>query len=180
MWIETYTGKRINLLAPTPESICIEDIAHSLAHQCRFTGHCKRFYSVCEHSLYVMALAPPELDLEGLLHDAHEAYCSDLASPMKRVIGGYRAFEDRMRAVVALRFGLADKMPDVIKRIDTEMLLREQLEFFGRMGENGPAYLDWGFEGVEPADVEFFVPNDPALMKSAFLTMYYQVLKEAP
>ncbi|MFC4230551.1 hypothetical protein ACFOW1_01525 [Parasediminibacterium paludis] len=56
--IRTYTGLYMNVFDPTPEMICIEDIAHALSHQCRFSGHTKQFYSVAQHSYHVAALVP--------------------------------------------------------------------------------------------------------------------------
>ena len=87
--IETYSGKQANILEPEKSEIVIEDIAHALSNQCRFTGHTKRFYSVAQHSCAVHDLlkkshpAQPYLQLIGLMHDASEAYLSDIASPWK-------------------------------------------------------------------------------------------------
>jgi len=108
-WLQTYTGRKIDLINPTSEMVDIEDIAHSLSMICRFNGHCRDFYSVAEHSVMVesngseiwmsheserpsdqisMRLHPPrELMLESLcllLHDAAEAYIGDLTTPLKR------------------------------------------------------------------------------------------------
>lgn len=52
-WIQTYSGRQFDIAAPTPEMVDLEDIAHSLAMQCRYNGHCQHFYSVAEHSGYV-------------------------------------------------------------------------------------------------------------------------------
>src|ERR1035437_8999101 len=52
-WIQTYSGRRFCPLSPNPDAIVLQDIAHSLAMQCRFNGHCKKFYSVAQHSVYV-------------------------------------------------------------------------------------------------------------------------------
>ncbi|MEM9149127.1 MAG: hypothetical protein AAGB19_01555 [Cyanobacteria bacterium P01_F01_bin.3] len=80
-WIQTFTGKAFWPLEPDPELICIEDIAWALAHQSRYSGHCDRFYSVAEHSLWVSGQCSPEHKLWGLLHDASEAYLSDVVRP---------------------------------------------------------------------------------------------------
>jgi uncharacterized protein len=85
-WILTYTGRRFSPLAPRPEDVCIEDIAHALANKCRFTGHTQRFYSVAEHSVLVQSLVSPPYGLAALLHDAAEAYLPDIASPIKRSV----------------------------------------------------------------------------------------------
>ena len=108
-WLQTFTGKRIDLINPTREMVDIEDIAHSLSMICRYNGHCRDFYSVAEHSVMVEAMgsqillrreaernsgkfsAPPkptseivQQSLALLLHDAAEAYIGDLTTPLKR------------------------------------------------------------------------------------------------
>lgn len=84
--ILTYTGKLVDPFNMRAEDIDIEDIAHALAHTCRFNGHTRRFYSVAEHSLYVYAACEMEsiqTKLYALLHDAGEAYLPDIPSPIK-------------------------------------------------------------------------------------------------
>lgn len=108
-WLQTYTGKKIDLINPTREMVDIEDIAHALSMICRFNGHCRDFYSVAEHSVMVEAMGsqlwmkreserhagklhvPPkptseflQQSLALLLHDAAEAYIGDLTTPLKR------------------------------------------------------------------------------------------------
>jgi len=82
-WITTYTGKRFHFLDPQPEEIDIIDIAHHLSLLCRFTGACREFYSVAEHSIRVADILPRELKLAGLLHDAAESYTNDISRPVK-------------------------------------------------------------------------------------------------
>ena len=86
-WIETYTGKKAYPLDFTKDMYCVEDVAHSLALQCRFNGHCNEFYSVAQHCVFVSKIVPKELALIGLLHDASEAYLGDLVKPIKRSCG---------------------------------------------------------------------------------------------
>lgn len=69
-WMETWSGKRIDLLNPNPDQIDITDIAHHLSIINRFTGATRCPYSVAQHSLYVSMLLPESLQLHGLLHDA--------------------------------------------------------------------------------------------------------------
>ena len=102
-WIETFTGKEFYFLDPTPDSIDIRDIAHSLAFTCRYTGHSKRFYSVAEHSILVSYLANDPL--AGLLHDASEAYITDIASPIKPYLSNYKELEDMLMGRIASKFG---------------------------------------------------------------------------
>ena len=82
-FMTTYIGIKFHYRNPVPDEVCIEDIAHHLSLLCRFTGACKVFYSVAEHSVRVAELVPPRLKLSALLHDAAEAYTNDIASPVK-------------------------------------------------------------------------------------------------
>lgn len=91
-WIQTYTLRAFDLLAPAPEMVDAEDIAHALSRLNRFSGHTHgEPYSVAHHSMLVADLlaswgAPPEVVREGLLHDAPEAYYGDLVSPLKMAL----------------------------------------------------------------------------------------------
>jgi hypothetical protein len=87
-WLRTYAGRHVHILNPRPADIYIQDIAHALAHTCRFAGHTPAFYAVAQHSVLVSELLTPDLALWGLLHDASEAYLHDLTRPLKRVLCG--------------------------------------------------------------------------------------------
>ena len=77
-YLSTFSGKKFYPFNPSPEQIEIVDIAHGLSMVCRFSGQCPYFYSVAEHCIHVTNVLPPSLKLEGLLHDASEAYLADL------------------------------------------------------------------------------------------------------
>lgn len=127
--IITYTGKLIEPLNPDPALICIEDIAHALSNCCRFCGHVKSFYSVSQHSVYVSRIVPPEHALVGLLHDASEAYLSDIARPIKQQpeFGTvYKAAEERLMLAIARAFAFEWPMPAEVHRADTILLRTEQ------------------------------------------------------
>ncbi|MFZ5650132.1 MAG: phosphohydrolase [Bacillota bacterium] len=111
-WIETYTGKKFYPLDPRPEDVCIEDIAHSLAMQCRFNGHTRVFYSVAEHSVLMareLALLGygKTVQLYGLLHDAAEAYLCDLPRPIKQELNQYRTAEIKLQRTILNALGLS-------------------------------------------------------------------------
>jgi 5'-deoxynucleotidase YfbR-like HD superfamily hydrolase len=114
-FILTYTGKVFPYDDVSPDNIDIRDIAHSLSHLCRYTGHTTMFYSIAQHSLLVSEKMPggPEEKLVGLLHDAAEAYTNDLASPLKKYLisntyhghCAYRTIQDKITAAVYRKFG---------------------------------------------------------------------------
>jgi hypothetical protein len=135
-WMQTFTGRQYWPLDPHPDEVCVRDIAHHLAMLCRYTGACIRFYSVAEHSVHVSHVveryvrnAPREVVLNALMHDAAEAYCNDIARPVKREIVGYDAIEGANMAniVEALELpGVSPAAGGIIKQADNAMLLAEQ------------------------------------------------------
>jgi 5'-deoxynucleotidase YfbR-like HD superfamily hydrolase len=116
------SGRRLDLLDPSPLDVEIDDIAHGLARVARWNGQTKgaHIFSVAQHALLVEALARakvPRLDAGGrravLLHDAPEYVIGDMISPFKAVIGdSYKAVEKRLLAAIHLRFGLPAKLPE--------------------------------------------------------------------
>lgn len=126
-WTQTYTGKKFVLMNPDPEAVCIEDVAHSLAMQCRFNGHTTHFYSVAEHSWWVSHIVPPEFALQGLMHDASEAYISDIPKPFKVMLGFFVEWiEHKHLSVIGDKFGFDPHLSPVVKDADVEMLLWER------------------------------------------------------
>lgn len=121
-WMQTYTGRQFWPLDPRPEEIFIEDIAHALSMQCRYAGHCKKFYSVAEHSVILAEYVPAPFKLWALLHDASEAYLTDIPRPLKGDLAGYRALEDRVMLAVCQRFGLSDDMPSIVAEADDRII----------------------------------------------------------
>lgn len=127
-YITTFSGGKFYFDVSVEDmaaQIWIEDIAHHMSLLCRYTGAARRFYSVAEHSLLLSTQVPLELALCGLLHDATEAYCNDLAKPLKRMLPDYNALEDRVWQAVALRYGLPVVMPEFVKLADMAMLKYE-------------------------------------------------------
>ncbi len=132
-YIITYTGKLFHHLAPGPGDICIQDIAHALSRICRFTGHVRpAHYSVAQHSVMVSDTCNPKDALWGLLHDAPEAYCSDLSSPLKYAPGmeGYRLIEKKIMQAVCAHFGLDQQEPVAVKYADRRVFTSEITDLF--------------------------------------------------
>ena len=119
--IRTYTGKYVDVFAPTADMICIEDIAHALSNTPRFGGHLKYFYSVAQHSLSC-AKCMDDYKLEALLHDASEAYLTDMPSPIKKRMSQYKEVEDGLMKVIAEKFGFQYPLPDEVHKADAKML----------------------------------------------------------
>ncbi|MEM9583846.1 MAG: HD family hydrolase [Pseudomonadota bacterium] len=125
-WQRMLSGRRLDLLDPTPMDIEIEDIAHGLSFVARWNGQTigEYPYSVAEHSVLVERLftaahpkAPPKWQLAALLHDAPEYVIGDMISPVKAAVGpGYAELDDRLTAAIHIRFGLPAQIPASIKK----------------------------------------------------------------
>jgi len=125
-WQRMLSGRRLDLLDPTPVDIEIEDIAHGLAFVARWNGQTRGdyAYSVAEHSLLVEELfgriapeAPLKWRLAALLHDAPEYVIGDMISPVKAAVGpGYGELDARLAAAIHIRFGLPATIPVKVKR----------------------------------------------------------------
>lgn len=125
-WQRMLSGRRLDLLDPTPVDIELDDIAHGLAFVARWNGQTRGDYpySVAEHSLLVEVIfarltpaAPVKWRLAALLHDAPEYVIGDMISPVKAAVGpGYGELDDRLQAAVHLRFGLPAIVPATIKK----------------------------------------------------------------
>jgi 5'-deoxynucleotidase YfbR-like HD superfamily hydrolase len=121
------SGRRLDLLDPSPLDVEIEDIAHGLARVARWNGQTtgEHAFSVAQHCIVVedivRRLKPetePRWRLAALLHDAPEYVIGDMISPFKAALGlDYRAFEDRLERAIHIRFGLPPKTPTEIKRL---------------------------------------------------------------
>lgn len=125
-WMQTYTGGQFWPMDPRPDEVRIEDISAALSKLCRYGGQCTRFYSVAEHCVHVANAAPDGLKLAALLHDASEAYLSDVIRPIKSFLSNYLEIEAGLERVIAERFGLTWPMPAEVKRLDTAILADER------------------------------------------------------
>lgn len=132
-FIETFTGESFHPLNPTQGSIWIEDIAHHLSNQCRFSGATRVHYSVAEHSVRVSLLLKEwgedeDVQFWGLMHDASEAYLVDLPTPLKQnsAIGEiYRVAEKRLMREICTRFSMNEVQPARVTLADAVLLATE-------------------------------------------------------
>ena len=161
VWQRMLSGRRLNLIEPSPLDIEIADIAHGLARVARWNGQTSgpHIFSVAQHTLLVetvMREQMPRIDvtwrLAALLHDAPEYVIGDMISPFKAVLGeDYKSVEKRLLSAIHIRFGLpavlADKITQAIKGAD-----------------KGAAYLEaTALAGFEPAEAKRLFGRDPGL-----------------
>lgn len=130
-WMMTYTGRKFFPLDPRAEDIDLKDIAWGLAHQCRYNGHGRFYYSVAEHSVLLSThFAETTLAREALLHDAAEAYIGDVIRPLKRSLPQFVEIEAKLERVIFGRFGLPLALRAEVKAADTTILTDERNRLF--------------------------------------------------
>jgi len=155
------SGRRLDLLDPSPLDVEIADIAHGLARVARWNGQTNgaHIFSVAQHTLLVEAVMrekSPRIDaklrLAALLHDAPEYVIGDMISPFKAVIGeSYKAVERRLLAAIHIRFGLPAVLDDAVER---------QI----KAADRGAAYLEaTHLAGFTKAEAKRLFGNDPGL-----------------
>lgn len=164
-WMQTYKGGRFDFFAMSRSPLDIEDIAHSLSLVCRFGGHCKEFYSVAQHSVYVSQLCHHDHKLAGLLHDATEAYIGDMVTPLKRLVPEFKEYEKSLYWTLAKQFGLPKELPQDVRDADLVMLAAEARDL---MGANPSA---WGLKDA-PASIRI-EPWPPKLAEKYFLEAFH-------
>jgi len=184
-WLQTSSGGMFFPLDPRPAEITIEDIAHGLAHTCRFTGQSLRFYSVAEHCYLVSHACDPADALEGLFHDASEAYLGDMTRPLKiamrettsRAIFGrpdmcgsspYDLIAERVEVAIAMAFGLRFPWPKSVHVADNRVLMAER-----RAVMPSPP-RPWIEEGTPPANLHV-VGMMPVDAKALFLDRFREL-----
>jgi len=133
-FIQTYTG-RFYYNPIRIDHICGLDIAHALAHLCRFNGQCRTFYSVAQHCCLVadyLHSQTSDLDVVrwGLLHDAAEAYIGDMPSPLKAFVPQFQSMENNILDAIAKRFSLPQPMPEEVKEVDKRIVVDEASVLF--------------------------------------------------
>ena len=165
VWQRMLSGRRLDLLEPSPLDIEIADIAHGLARVARWNGQTSgaHIFSVAQHTLLVEAVMreqTPRVDvsfrLAALLHDAPEYVIGDMISPFKTVLGGdYKAVEKRLLAAIHIRFGLPPVLaPEIVRQI--------------KEADKGAAYLEaTELAGFAQAEAKRLFGRDPVLPAAA-------------
>ena len=139
--IKTWSGMMLDPTDPDPSQIRIDDIAHALSNICRYGGHIPEFYSVAEHSIYVMlrvwsmGITDHRVLLMALLHDAEEAYLGDMPSPIKHRFLDYAKAGEHLRELIYSMYipdwaNVTRVYKDIVNQADADVYLMERLSFF--------------------------------------------------
>ncbi len=156
-YLKTYMGNKVDPLEVSAEDIILEDIAHALSLMCRGNGQVVHFYSVGQHCINCAKEAKARgwnerLQLGCLLHDAAEAYMSDLITPIKVHMPQYYEIEDRFLKAVYEKFGLTDLSEEEwarIMEVDRALLTYDLVEL---LKEPVP---EEGYQVVRIPDIDF-------------------------
>jgi uncharacterized protein len=187
-WQRMLSGRRLDLLDPTPVDIELEDIAHGLAFVARWNGqtHGDWPYSVAEHSLLVEDLfgrlepgAAPRWRLAALLHDGPEYVIGDMISPVKAAVGTeYGTLEARLAAAIHIRFGLPAQLPArikaTIKRADRISAWLEATQIAGFSAVESDRFF-----GKPPPDLireRTIAPRPPAEVRAAYVARHRELV----
>jgi uncharacterized protein len=188
-WQRMLSGRRLDLLDPSPLDIEIEDIAHGLARVARWNGQTigTHAFSVAQHSLIVEEICrklAPEWDrkrrLMALLHDAPEYVIGDMISPFKAALGiDYKAFEEKLESAIHLRFSLPAHPPaavkGVIKRADIICAYFESIQLAGFSEDEAKRFF-----GSPPRGISLKLKPAPiADVQEAFLKRFRSLIDPA-
>ncbi|SUX28612.1 phosphohydrolase [Chromobacterium vaccinii] len=166
-FIQTVSGRYLNVLDPQPDDIDIADIAHHLAHVCRFGGACRQFYSEAEHAVRMADMLPPRLKLAGLLYGAAKAYAGEVVRPD---VQDSPPLQHRLTAAVEARFGLHLSGDDraELAMADARLLATERRDLMP------PDNIEWPIlTGVQPLPERIW-PMTIAQGLASFCAMYEQ------
>lgn len=174
--ISTFYNHIFDPTAPTPDDLCMEDIAHALSRICRANGHLRDFYSVARHSLYAAYEAKARgysvrIRMLALLHDSAESYIGDMTRPLRRYIPEFTDIERRLQTLIFEKFAVSDFTEDeksAVKMIDDALLYHEFLQFHGiRLFETPPKLL-----------LPVAADKPPEETEAEFLSLYHALYAE--
>lgn len=188
-WQRMLSGRRLDLLDPTPVDIELEDIAHGLAFVARWNGQTTGDwpYSVAEHSVLVERLVgviapatPAKWRLAALLHDAPEYVIGDMISPVKAAVGpGYGALDARLTAAIHIRFGLPAVLPktvkSLIKRADKVSAWLEATQIAGFSKAEATKFFGKPPEGAEQVQLAL---RPPVEVRADFIARHAELIAQ--
>jgi len=187
-WQRMISGRRLDLLDPSPMDVEIDDIAHGLARVARWNGQTTgdHAFSVAEHSVIVERIVgelypdlEPKWRLAALLHDSSEYVIGDMISPFKAALGvDYKVFEEKLETAVHVRFGLPAKTPlavkKKIKRADRMSAYFEATQIAGFSHEESADFF-----GRPPAGLHVDIdPAPPKIAQQAFVARFEELLSD--
>ncbi len=175
-WFLTYTGNQFWITDPHPDDVNIVDISHALSNVGRFGGHTRDFYSVAQHCVHVVERSHefglgPMVELHCLMHDASEAYASDIVRPLKQDITGYKEIEARLMKVIYLALGIPEPTfveHSLVKQCDNELLMAERRDLINHRN------IPWDNVYEEPWNKRV-VPWSPRVAEDAFMREYLKL-----
>lgn len=166
-YITTYMGKRFDPMNPDMQSLDVRDIAHALSLTCRGNGHVKYFFSVGQHCVSCAKEAAARgysrrVVLGCLLHDASEAYMSDVPRPFKAVLPEYQLLEEKLIDLIYVRFlgsTLNEEEKALVREVDDDLLYFDMIELLG-VPQAGPEpkiniSLDYSVRVFEDVEREY-------------------------
>lgn len=174
----TFTGRKVDVVNPSDDQIKMEDIIHHLSNACRWTGACKHFYSVAQHTVLGTRALLEKGEIgtakHFFLHDNSEAYMTDVSRTVKDLLSNYRPLEDKIQDVIYRKF-LSDKeykevpvTKKLMKYIDGQMLIKEM----GILINNGFFY-DVEDREIKELEIElWYPPKAKEEMTKLFLDLF--------
>lgn len=175
-YLQTYTGKKFFILNPTVDSIDIIDIAHALSLLCRYNGHCRTFYSVGQHAVWVANIikhlgGTVDDQLYGLHHDASESFITDIPRPVKPHLNNYLELEKKISDVIYEHFNIKQTPAkhELMKRADNIALAMEYRDLMNK--SDTPWVLD---EKPLPIRIE---PLQPKVVEKLYLKKHRELME---
>lgn len=174
------SGTYFDFQDPENSAITIDDIAHGLAFEGRFSGQCvsrltgrRVFYSVAEHCVRMSWLIPQEHAYAALMHEAGEAVCGDMTGPLKSLLPAFKQIEKRCERAIHARFGVDVPDPELLKLYDVRMLATERRDLLFWKGER------WSSEDkAEPFEEIEIIPWEPRAAVTFFLERFRELAPE--
>lgn len=166
--IMTASGNYYNFFEPEKYKFEIEAIAHSLSKLCRWTGNCREFFSIAQHSVMVSEIVPKEHALAGLLHDSIESVMGDCSTTLKSLLPLYKELEYNAEKELFKQFGIPFPMSKEIKKADLILLATERRDLMPHCG-----YWEM-LDGVKPLS-KVIKPWTAAKSKKKFLERFMEL-----
>lgn len=167
-WMQTFSGIQFAPMAPEPQ-FSLKDIVWALSHVNRYSGHCLWPYSVLHHSCFIASrmfidIGDSKLALQGLMHDATEAYMGDVPRPIKRLVPKYTEVEEQMQKQLFTHFGIDPVMDPRVKDYDNRILMDERTQVLGKVD------YDWGWS-PPPLGIRI-IPKEPRVIRKWFMELF--------